>query len=192
MGLQEILGVGITHADPHPGNYLVTLDGVAVLDLGCVKVIDDERLEHYRNQVRALLTGDRALLVRSLEGIGQLDPGDDPEPAVAFTEFLYLPILHDGPWDGRRLDFPAELAKRFAALVKARQLAFPIDTVFLMRKFIGMAAVFRALRVHTIDYRRTYLDYLERELPAAAALRQRLFREFPALRGAAPGLSRGG
>ena len=185
MTLREVLGVGIVHVDPHPGNYLVTLDGLALLDLGCVKVINDERLEHYRNQVRALVTGDRALLVESLEGIGQLEPGQDPEPAVAFTEFLYLPILHDGPWDGRTFDFPGELGKRFAALVKARQLAFPTDTAFLMRRFIGAAAVFRALRVHTIDFRKAYVDYLEHELPAAAALRQRLFREFPALRRAA-------
>jgi predicted unusual protein kinase regulating ubiquinone biosynthesis (AarF/ABC1/UbiB family) len=182
MSLHEILGVGVTHADPHPGNYLITLDGLALLDLGCIKVIDDERLGHYRNQVRALLTGDRALLVASLLGTGQLEPGQDPEPAIAFAEFLYLPILHDGPWDGRRLDFPAELAKRFTALVKARQLAFPTDTAFLMRKFIGLAAVIRALRVHTIDCRQMYLDYFERELKAAGALRQRLFREFPALR----------
>jgi len=60
--------------------------------------VAQEKVEHYRNQVRALVTGDRALLVESLEGIGQLEPGQDPEPAVAFTEFLYLPILHDGPW----------------------------------------------------------------------------------------------
>jgi len=186
MSTHEVLGVGVTHADPHPGNYLVTPGGeIALLDLGCVKVIGDDRLQHYRNQVRALLTRDRTLLVESLIGIGQLEAGQDPEPAIAFTEFLYLPVLVDGPWDGRSFDFPAELSKRFAALVRARNFAFPIDTVFLMRKFIGLAAVFRAMRVHTIDYRRAYLDYLEREQPAADALRRRLLAEHPTLDAAA-------
>jgi predicted unusual protein kinase regulating ubiquinone biosynthesis (AarF/ABC1/UbiB family) len=181
MSTHEVLGVGITHADPHPGNYLVTTGGVAQLDFGCIKVIDDQRLGHYRNQVRALLDGDRALLVRSLEGIGQLEPGQDPEPAIAFTEFLYLPILQDAPWDGRSFDFPGELSKRAAALVRARALAFPTDTVFLMRKFIGLAAVFRAMRVHTVNFRREYLDYLAHDLPTAEALRRRLFATHPVL-----------
>ena len=182
MSMHEVLGVGITHADPHPGNYMVTADGVALLDLGCVKVIDDERLEHYRNQARALLTGDRALLLRSLQGIGQIAPGEDPDAAVAFTEFLYLPILEDAPWDGREFDFPREMSKRFSSLIKSRNLNFPTDTAFLMRKFIGLAAVFRALRVYTINYRRAYLEYLERDLPAADAVRRRVLAEFPALR----------
>jgi predicted unusual protein kinase regulating ubiquinone biosynthesis (AarF/ABC1/UbiB family) len=181
MSLQEVLGVGITHADPHPGNYLVTADGLALLDLGCVKLIDDERLGHYRNLVRALLGGDRDLLVASLEGVGQIAPGQDPAPAIAFTEFMYLPMLRDEPWDGRALDFPAELSKRLAALLRARYFAFPTDTVFLMRKFIGMAAVFRGLRVHTVNFRRSYLRYLEHDLPGADALRRRLLRKYPGL-----------
>jgi len=185
MSMHEVLGVGMTHADPHPGNYLVTAGGVGLLDLGCVKVIDDVKLEHFRNQARALLTGDRALLLRSLEGIGQIEPGDDPEPAIAFTEFLYLPILQDTPWDGRDFDFPRELSKRFSALVKSRLLNFPTDTAFLMRKFIGLAGVFRGMRVHTINYRRAYVDWFERDLPVADAMRKRLFREFPALAGLA-------
>jgi predicted unusual protein kinase regulating ubiquinone biosynthesis (AarF/ABC1/UbiB family) len=181
MSLQEVLGVGITHADPHPGNYLVTADGLALLDLGCIKVIDDERLHQYRNQVRALLADDRELLVRTLQEVGQIAPGEDPGPAIAFTQFLYAPILQDAPWDGRSLDFPAELGKRISSLLAARNFAFPQDTVFLMRKFVGLAAVFRGMHVHTVNFRRTYVDYFERELAAADTLRRRLLGAHPAL-----------
>jgi predicted unusual protein kinase regulating ubiquinone biosynthesis (AarF/ABC1/UbiB family) len=185
MSLQEVLGVGMTHADPHPGNYLVTADGIGLLDLGCIKVIDDERLEQYRDQVRALLTGDRDLLVRTLEKVGQIQPGDDPAAAVAFTEFLYAPILNDDAWDGRSLDFPAEMGKRISALLAARNFAFPQDTVFLMRKFVGLAAVFRGMQVHTVNFRRTYVDYFEHELAAADALRRKLLATHPTLAAAA-------
>jgi predicted unusual protein kinase regulating ubiquinone biosynthesis (AarF/ABC1/UbiB family) len=186
MSMHEVLGVGIVHADPHPGNYLVTADGdVALLDFGCVKVIDDVRRGHFRDEVRALLDGDREGLVRSLQGLGLVQPGEDPAPHVAFAEFMYLPLLQDVAFDARAMDFPAELAKRFADLVKARSFAFPPHMIFLLRKFIGLSGVFRALRVHTVNYRRAYLDYLARDAARADALRRRLFRELPDLAAAA-------
>ncbi len=181
MSMQEVLGVGFSHSDPHPGNYLVTTEGIGLLDLGCVKVIDDVHLAQFRDQVRALLRGDRELLVRTLEAVGQISPGEDPAAAVAFTEFVYMPLLKDEPWDGRAMDFPAAMAKRMGALIRARTLNFPVDTVFLLRKFIGLAAVFRGMRVHTVNYHRRYTDYLEHELAAADALRRRLLAEYPTL-----------
>ena len=50
-----------------------------------------------------------------------------------------------------------------------------------MRKFIGLAAVFRAMRVHTINFRREYVDYLAEDLPAAEAVRRRVLADYPAL-----------
>jgi hypothetical protein len=97
----------------------------------------------------------------------------------------------EGPWDGRDFDFPAELSKRFAALLRARNFAFPTDTVFLIRKFIGLAAVFRAMRVHTIDYRHAFVDYLAREQAAADTLRRRLLTDHPSLDAAARPVARG-
>jgi predicted unusual protein kinase regulating ubiquinone biosynthesis (AarF/ABC1/UbiB family) len=186
MSMNEVLGIGITHADPHPGNYLVTANGgVGLLDFGCVKVVDDVRLDLYRDQVRALLSGDRELLVRSLIGQGVTDEGRDPAPAIAFTEFMYLPLLEDGPFDPRGVDFPAELARRMAALVKSRHLAFPTEAVFLVRKFIGQAALFRSLRIHTINFRREYLDFMNRDLPHAERLRTKLMKRFPEVAAAA-------
>jgi predicted unusual protein kinase regulating ubiquinone biosynthesis (AarF/ABC1/UbiB family) len=180
MSMNEVLGVGITHADPHPGNYLVTAEGrVALLDFGCVKAIDEARLALYRDEVRALLSADRELLARTLLGLGVTEEGRDPAPAIAFIEFMYLPLLHEGPFDPRGVDFPAELARRMNALVRTRHLAFPTETVFLIRKFLGQAALFRALRVHTLDFRRAYEDFMRHDVSRANRLRTRLMHRFP-------------
>ena len=180
MSMNEVLGVGITHADPHPGNYLVTAKGqVALLDFGCVKAIDEARLGLYRDEVRALLSADRELLTRTLLALGVTEEGRDPAPAIAFTEFMYLPLLHEGPFDPRGVDFPAELARRMNALIRTRHLAFPTETVFLIRKFIGQAALFRALQVHTLDFRRAYTGFMRDELGRASRLRPRLMDRFP-------------
>ena len=73
------------------------------------------------------------------------------------------------------------MSKRFSALIKARNLNFPSDTAFLMRKFIGLAGVFRAMRVHTINYRRAYIDYLDHHLSDADEIRRHVLTEFPEL-----------
>lgn len=50
---------GFLHADLHPGNFVVTPDGtVTIFDVGLVKQLSDEMLEHYIDFNRCLVMGE--------------------------------------------------------------------------------------------------------------------------------------
>jgi ubiquinone biosynthesis protein len=68
---------GVVHADPHPGNFLVTPDGrIALLDFGCVlRLSPDER----RGSARLLghvFAGDATACAAQLEALGFQGPHD--------------------------------------------------------------------------------------------------------------------
>jgi ubiquinone biosynthesis protein len=82
--VRQMVEHGVFHADPHPGNMLVTADGrVVLLDLGTIDVLD-ERLRGglFRAGV-ALLLGARGLLSRAVVSIARSqDEGPSSEVPV--------------------------------------------------------------------------------------------------------------
>lgn len=62
--MQQVLVFGLFHADPHPGNFIVTPDGdLAVLDFGAVEHLDPQARQHYTALLMRLLgMGDGPLL----------------------------------------------------------------------------------------------------------------------------------
>ena len=90
--MQQVLEFGLFHADPHPGNFIVTPDGdLAVLDFGAVEHVAAEDRQHYT-----------ALLMRLL------GMGDGP----------LLPLFEAAGFGGLTEE---RLEKLSAALVSARQ-----------------------------------------------------------------------
>ena len=54
--IQQITQLGIYHADPHPGNFLVTADEeIAVLDYGAIVTLDAEQRVRYANLLLGLM-----------------------------------------------------------------------------------------------------------------------------------------
>lgn len=54
--IQQITQLGIYHADPHPGNFLVTPDEkIAVLDYGAIVTLDAEQRTRYANLLMGLM-----------------------------------------------------------------------------------------------------------------------------------------
>lgn len=69
--LSQVLELGLFQADPHPGNLLATPDGqLVLLDFGCSKLLDDERMGHYFELVQASIARDRAWGARCLHAVG--------------------------------------------------------------------------------------------------------------------------
>ncbi len=55
--IYQITQLGIYHADPHPGNFLITeQEQIAILDFGAIAVLTQEQREHYTNLLIALLS----------------------------------------------------------------------------------------------------------------------------------------
>ncbi len=89
--LDQILVYGFVHADPHPGNVLVTSDGrVALVDLGMVSYISPERQDQLIKLLLAVSEGKAEQAARMMIQIGI--PGEERDE-VAFTEEVASIIL---------------------------------------------------------------------------------------------------
>jgi predicted unusual protein kinase regulating ubiquinone biosynthesis (AarF/ABC1/UbiB family) len=68
---RQVFRTGHIHADPHPGNFLVTADGrIAVLDFGCTLVLTPEEKRGYARLLAALAMRDEPTALVELAALG--------------------------------------------------------------------------------------------------------------------------
>lgn len=91
-----ILIDGIYHADPHPGNLLVTEDGTLVfLDFGAVGRVSKAMKEGLPKLLEALLRRDRQEVLRALSSMGFVQRQGGDEVAQRMIDYLYSRFLED-------------------------------------------------------------------------------------------------
>jgi predicted unusual protein kinase regulating ubiquinone biosynthesis (AarF/ABC1/UbiB family) len=87
--LRMMLVDGFFHADPHPGNVLVTPDGrVVVLDFGMVIPVTRELRWRLVTTIFAAIRRDAVGLVAGFESIGMIDPNADREQVRGLADRL--------------------------------------------------------------------------------------------------------
>ena len=87
--LRMMLVDGFFHADPHPGNVLVTPDGrVVVLDFGMVIPVSRELRWRLVTTIFAAIRRDAAGVVAGFEALGMIDPGADMNAVRALADRL--------------------------------------------------------------------------------------------------------
>ncbi|MCX9009777.1 MAG: AarF/ABC1/UbiB kinase family protein [Candidatus Methanoperedens sp.] len=89
--LKMIFEDGFYHADPHPGNILVSPEGkIIFLDFGMAGYIDPPLRDHLVNLLVATLKGDLDLLIENLLEMGLIsDAGStSPELKINLEEFI--------------------------------------------------------------------------------------------------------
>jgi ubiquinone biosynthesis protein len=75
---EQILVRGRVHADPHPGNFLITPGGkLALLDFGCTLVLDKAERAAYARLVLAIATSNHAAAATELATLGFTADDDD-------------------------------------------------------------------------------------------------------------------
>ncbi|MBX2815394.1 MAG: AarF/ABC1/UbiB kinase family protein [Saprospiraceae bacterium] len=95
------------HADPHPGNLLVTPDSrLALIDFGCIKSIPEDFYGPYFTLQDPAVRKDQSLLEQSLLELEILKEDDDPEEAAYFIN-LFGEILDQFllPFESESFDF---------------------------------------------------------------------------------------
>jgi len=105
------------HADPHPGNFLVSKEGTLIaLDFGCMKQIPDEFYTPYFELARKENMSNKNLFTEKLYELEILRPDDTKDEILFFTEMfhemlsLFTQPLHQEIFDFSNPDFFGEIA----------------------------------------------------------------------------------
>lgn len=95
------------HADPHPGNFLMTPDGkLGVIDFGCIKVIPTDYYENYFALINTDTLQDEATTEEIFWKLEFLLKEDSPENQVFFREIFKKMIeLLGRPFQAETFDF---------------------------------------------------------------------------------------
>lgn len=157
--------VGLLHADPHPGNYMLTEDGrLAVIDFGSVARLPEGTPAIVGRVTRMALEGRADLVMAALREEGFIPPGYDPDPEllmdylVPFIEPLRQPEFHfTRTWmqaqAARMSNFSSEESKM------ARNLNLPPSYLLIHRVTLGSVGVLCQLDA-TAPFREIVTRYL--------------------------------
>ncbi|MCW5809102.1 MAG: AarF/ABC1/UbiB kinase family protein, partial [Deltaproteobacteria bacterium] len=139
----QVLVRGHVHADPHPGNYLVTPAGeLALLDFGCTLELPREERAAYARLVLAIASRDQAAAARELAALGF--GADDPDALVAVAASLVGAMAPGAAVS--EIDWQAAFAEQVARAKELAGLAIPRSFVLLGRVLATVAGLLAKYR----------------------------------------------
>lgn len=134
----QVLARGQVHADPHPGNFLVTDDGrLALLDFGCMLVLSKEDRAAYARLVVAIAGNNSQAAATELAGLGFV--ADDPDQLVDLTAAL-IGTLRPGA-NTADIDWQAAMSVQLAQARQLGGLVIPRSFVLLGRVLASVAGL---------------------------------------------------
>ncbi len=155
------------HADPHPGNFLVTDDiKLVVLDFGCVKTIPDDFYNFYFSLVKEEVVNDDKKLFTCLKGLDFLRDSDDMDTTKLFYENalraiknISKPMKSDTFYFGNQ-QYYDELRAHGEDIISNKQFRNPNalrgskHAIYLHRAFFGLYSIlFKLNATVNIDHR---------------------------------------
>lgn len=139
------------HADPHPGNFLVSKEGQLIaLDFGCMKTIPDNFYNPYFELAKAENISDHSFFVQKLYDLEILRADDSKEEASFFTEMFHeLLSLFTQPFQSDTFDFSdadffgkiTELGQRYSKSTELRKMNGNRGSkhfIYMNRTFFGL------------------------------------------------------
>lgn len=147
----QIFELKAVHADPHPGNFIVTPDfNLGVIDFGCVKEIEEQFHKDYFTLLNSDAINNDAEFTRIMYKLEFLLNDDDPKivPVLkkAFQEMLNL---LGKPFNSDTFDFGDEsyfkaiyaLGDKFSKMVELKEAngaRGPQDAIYINRTCFGL------------------------------------------------------
>ena len=151
------------HADPHPGNFLVSEEGKLVaLDFGCMKIIPDEFYVPYFELAKPENITDRKFFVSKLYQLEILREDDSLEEIEFFTEMFHeLLSLFTQPFHVENFDFAdagffgkiTELGQRYSKSTELRKMNGNRGSkhfIYINRTFFGLYNLMFDLKANNI------------------------------------------
>jgi len=153
---RQVLEFGVLHADPHPGNYLVTHHPrIGLLDFGSVRIFEPEIRRGYLRLGRALIAHDDREIGAACRDLGVAR--DDPAPVVAMIHVLCEPLERDAPYDPRSFDVMARGMQLTEIAVAHRVFHAPGHPVMLFRALMGLDGYLKNLGA-VLNWHRIFRD----------------------------------
>ncbi|EES74696.1 ABC1 family protein [Paenibacillus sp. oral taxon 786 str. D14] len=174
--LRQIFEGGFFHADPHPGNLLVTSKGeLAFIDFGMVGRLSEEMKDHLSSLVIALMRRSTEGMVRAILRMGLV--GDDADTAGLRMDLDRLrERYYDIPF--AEIQIGQALQDLFATAQK-HHVVLPADLLLLGKALLTVEGVALALDpdLRILDLAEPFGRKLMREKYAARRLGKKLFDE---------------
>jgi len=139
------------HADPHPGNFLITKNGQLVaLDFGCMKAIPDEFYKPYFELAEKESINNPAVFKNKLYELEILRPDDSQEEISFFSELFHEMLgLFTQPFHNEVFDFSdpyffdqiAALGEKYSKSAELRKMNGNRGSkhfIYINRTFFGL------------------------------------------------------
>lgn len=95
------------HADPHPGNFLITPEEkLGVIDFGCIKEMPDDFYEPFFSLISTDILRDKKKTIEAFRKLEMIQPGDnDSQIEFYYTAYREMIELFARPYTSKRFDF---------------------------------------------------------------------------------------
>lgn len=129
----QILGHGLLHADPHPGNFLVCPGPrLAILDFGAMATLPPKVRRAWAELVGATLAGQTGRVAELLNVLGFRAEDGDPSTLVALAE-MALEAFRGADSHAGAIDVRAQVERALALLLANPVVEVPGHFVLLSR-----------------------------------------------------------
>ncbi|MEL6908764.1 MAG: AarF/ABC1/UbiB kinase family protein [Cyanobacteria bacterium J06643_13] len=140
--LQQILGGGFFHADPHPGNIAVNSDGALIFyDFGMMGQIESNIREGLMDTLVGVAQKNSDKVVNSLINLGALVPTGDMSSVRRSIQFM-LDNFMDKPFEEQSVD---AISEDLYEIAYGQPFRFPATFTFVMRAFSTLEGVGKGL-----------------------------------------------
>lgn len=135
----QILRHGAFHADPHPGNFLVTEDRKLVMvDFGCCKIFDEKVRKGFNGLAQAIISQNVDEMKKSFKAIGfKMKRGQSHQETIKKLALLFLEVFMD------RSEFGGAEIKNELGAVASEIKNNPFDKI--PQDFVLLGRVFTSL-----------------------------------------------
>ena len=140
--LQMIFKHGFYHADPHPGNILLTEDGkIGLLDFGMVGRISEQLREDIESMLVAIVNQDVSLLTSLIKRVGNCPPNLDDG---AFSNDVADFVGQYSTQNVSHFDMSGAL-KDFVTVVRQYRITLPTEASMLIKVLVSLEGTGRML-----------------------------------------------
>ena len=166
----QVLHGGLFHADPHPGNIMITPDNTLVLlDFGCAQALTDDARRGYFRVLQACIVGDETVIADTLTALGFVTRSGDPATLLAFVSAV-LDQVRDAiinPDQQAGWPSPEAMMQQVSELLGQLEhdpvQTLPGDFIMLARVFGTLGGLFLHYQPN-VDVATLVLGYLTRPL----------------------------